>query len=119
MALKLEAQVSPDGIGLSVLNRGPTAVRLARSVALHAGTSSSSGRLIDADALALSRTCVVEACTTLEPGAELLSPPWLGHSGGERCGALVRPPEPGPYELVVRSCECAREQRLAVEWRAP
>jgi len=117
LALKLEAQVSPDGVGLSVINRGSTAVRLARSVALHTGAAP--GRVVEANALALSHTCAVEECTTLEPGGELLSPPWLGQSDGERCGTRVRPPQSGSYELVVRSCECPLEQRVAVEWRAP
>ena len=116
LALKLEPQVSPDGIGLSVINRGPSAVRLARSVALVAPA----GSVVNANALALSHTCAVEECTTLEPGGELLSPPWLGQSDGERCGAPVRPSQSGSYELVVRSCdECPRDQRVAVEWRTP
>jgi hypothetical protein len=115
LALKLSAQVTPDGIALSVINGGPQSVRLASDVAL-----TSAGRPVAGQAIHLRRTCAAEDCIALEPGAELLSPPWFNHVGSaERCGTLLAPAQPGSYELVVRSCECAQEQRLAVEWPPP
>jgi hypothetical protein len=113
LALQLQAHVSPAGIGLSVLNGGPKSVRLSSVVAL----VDANGQTLDAEALHVQRTCAAEPCVTLDPGAELLSPPWLGSSNGERCGSLVRPSsQPGTYQLIVRSCECKHEQRVAVQW---
>jgi hypothetical protein len=115
LTLKLSAQATPSGIALSVVNPGPRSVRLASAVAL-----SAAGRAVDAQALHLLRTCAAEECVALEPGAELLSPPWFNHVGdAERCGTLLTPTQPGTYELVVRSCECAQEQRVTVEWPPP
>lgn len=115
LRLKLSAHATPDGIALSVVNPGPQSVRLASAVAL-----SAAGRPVDPQALHLLRTCAAEDCVTLEPGAELLSPPWFKRIGDTaRCGTLLTPAQPGSYDLVVRSCECAQEQRVAVEWPPP
>lgn len=115
LALRVQAQVGPAGIGLSVINGGPKAVRLSSAVAL----LDARGQTVDAEALRVRRSCAAEACVALEPGAELLSPPWLGLSdarGELDCGELVRPSQPGSYQLVLRSCECKREQRVVVPW---
>lgn len=112
LALHAQAVVSPAGVGLSVIHAGTHTVKLASAVAL----LDVDGKVVNAEALHLQRSCTAETCVALDPGAELVSPPWLGSSDDERCGNLVRPAQPGSYQLVVRSCACKHEQRVVVQW---
>ncbi|MFT3926070.1 MAG: hypothetical protein QM778_26235 [Myxococcales bacterium] len=116
LTLALTAQVSAAGIGLSVIARGDRAVRLASEVALLDG---STGKVMQSPALQLQRTCAAERCVTLEPGAELLAPSWLGLADGERCGEQLHPAQAGTYALAVRACDCSATQQVTVSWPGP
>jgi|GEM_PF-6108876 len=120
LSLVLTSQVTAAGVGLSLINRGASEVRLAAEVALvPAGVPAGSSQPEQAAALRLQHTCAEEPCVSLAPGGELMAPRWLGARDGERCGSLARPAQAGSFELVVRACDCSDSQRLAVSWPPP
>jgi hypothetical protein len=105
LALALSVERTPQGVGLHVANTSQERVELASPV-LVAG----------ALALSLRLDCAHQGCVTLEPGSELLAPPWLGQIEGERCDALYRPQQAGDYEFVVKACRGGAEARVRFRW---
>jgi hypothetical protein len=108
-----------DGVGLSVVNRGPGLLKLAQGVALERQEGE---RFVSVagEALLLRRDCASQGCITLAPGGELFAPCWLESADGERCGELVRLPGAGTYRLVVRDCSGKASGHVTfVESRAP
>ena len=109
LPLALSVERSPQGVGLHVANTSGERVELAAPVQL-----SGAGQVLE-----LRLDCEHQGCVALDPGSELLAPPWLGQVEGERCGALFRPPRPGDYELVVKACRGDAEARVRFRWDAP
>ena len=113
LSLTLSVERTPAGIGLHVVNHGPERVELSPFVI---ATGQSPGAPTLAEALHLRLACGQQGCVKLDPGSELLAPPWLGQIEGERCDALFRPPHAGAYELVVKACGESGEARTRFVW---
>lgn len=116
LSLSLGIERAPEGVGLRVANAGAERVELAAPVlVMRRGTPAQAPA---AQALTLRLDCAQRGCVALDPGSELLAPPWLGQIEGERCDTLFRPPAPGEYELVVRSCRGDAEARARFRWES-
>jgi hypothetical protein len=121
LALTLRVERTLAGVGLHVMTGSAERVELAAPV-LVTRTGAPDARAAEpppgARALTLRLDCTQQGCVTLDPGSELLAPPWLGQIEGERCDALYRPEVPGEYELVVRSCRGDAEARARFRWES-
>jgi hypothetical protein len=118
LELALSVKRTNDGVGLSVLNRGPASVQLAQAVALERQEGE---RFVSvaAEALALRHDCASQGCVTLAPGGELYAPCWLDSAEGPHCGELARLPAAGSYRFVVRACSGTQTNEISFVQSTP
>jgi hypothetical protein len=97
-------------VAIAIENHAEAPVSLARAIAVEE-RSGGSWRVVETAGLSLRSTCDAEApeCLTLQPGAELYPPEWLGTRGDAQCICTrCVPVESGSYRFVVTTCEGAR-----------
>lgn len=97
-------------VAIAIENHAEAAVSLARELVVEV-QSGDSWSAVTTAGLSLRSSCDAEApeCVTLQPGAELYPPEWLGTQGDAQCICTrCVPVESGTYRFVVTTCEGAR-----------
>jgi hypothetical protein len=97
-------------VAIAIENHAEAAVSLSRELVVEVQRGDSWSTVTTAG-LSLRSTCEAEApeCVTLQPGAELYPPEWLGTQGDAQCICTrCVPVESGTYRFVVTTCEGAR-----------
>ncbi len=110
-ALTLDGQVRslPEGLGLSIRNRGTEAVALKRSLSWLNRDQS-----LAPSSLSLQLGCSDAPCITLEAGTEWLSPHWLDAPSAERCGTSLATRPADAVALRLHACEGSRSQDIVL-----
>jgi hypothetical protein len=120
LALQLVPQLQAEGIGLS-LQAHASSVELADTILVARGNDAPDPNAPAALRLRLDchTASTPSGCITLSAGSELLAPSWLARPEAERCDALYRPPAPGDYRLIARSCDGQKSVEARVHWSGP